>query len=395
MGMHGLEPPWDNEDDPDESDEHALRQPLPPSDRVWRHPSEAAKLAELPPPPAKPGRRRLAIALVAAVALIALAAGVWSDGLRSMVGGQSPTKAASSAPQPALELPPAMAQKVAKVGAAVTEVRTGPGGSAMAGTYLGASGYLVVPARGLAVNQKLQALASTGKWASAVVAAVDPLTDAAILRTSSASPSFLASYIKDSPTDGSMAVVVYADSKGASHVELADVVSAGEPLNLSQKYYIPDAIQIAPSSTAIPLGSLVLDAEGDPVGMVIQSTSSGSGPTAWATPLPSVGRITSLVLQHRGVLHGYVGVVGRTVTLTDGTKFAAGVKIDSIVPGSPAATAKLPVGSVIVAVDGTEVPSLPALQSLLLAREPGSTVDLQVDNKGSISDFSVGLANHP
>ena len=393
--MHGLEPPWDDEDDPDESDEHAIGPLLPPPDRIWRHPSEAAKLAELPRPPAKPRRRKLAIVMVAVVALAALAAGIDSRGLRSIIGSQSPAKSASSAPAQTLVLPAAMAQKVAKLGAAVTEVRKGPGGPVMAGTYLGASGFLVVPARGLAVNQKLQALGSNGSWGSAVVAAVDPLTDAAILRTSNASSSFLASYIKDSPTDGSMAVVVYADSKGTAHVELAEVVSAGEPLNLSKKYYIPDAIQIAPSSTVLPLGSLVLDAEGDPVGMVVQSSGGGFGPMAWATPLPSVGRITGLVLEHRGVLHGYVGVIGRTVTLTDGTKYAAGVKIDSIVPGSPAASAKLPIGSVIVTVDDTEVPSLPALQSLLLSREPGSAVNLQVDNHGSISDFSVGLANHP
>ncbi|MDA8262598.1 MAG: S1C family serine protease [Actinomycetota bacterium] len=326
---------------------------------------------------------------------VALAAGINGGGGRSATGGQGGSKTASPTTQPALALPAAMAQKVATLSAAVTMVRQTPGAATFAGTYLGASGYLVVPARGLAVNEKFQALGPNGTWGNAVVAAVDPLTDAAILRTAMASPSFLASYIKDSPAEGSIAFIIYHDSNGAGRIVLADVISAGEPLNVSQKYYIPDAIQISYSSPSIPLGSLVLDAEGDPVGMVVKASSGNSGANAWATPLPSVGRITSLVVQHRGVLHGYVGVIGSTVTLTDGTKYAAGVKIDSVVPGSPAAAAKLPVGSVIVAVDGTEVPSLPALQSLLLSREPGSTVHLQVDAHGGISDYVVGLANHP
>ena len=393
--MHGLEPPWDDEDEPDESNDEDHRPPLPPSDRVWRHPSEAAKLSEIPPPPGRGRRRPLVIILVAAVVFVALAAGINGSRVHLATAGQNSSKPTSTATQPALTLPGTMAQKVAKIAAAVTQVRATPKAAAFAGTYLGASGYLVVPARGLAVNEKLQALGPNGKWVRVQVAAVDPLTDAAILRTTVASPSFLASYIKDSPTQGSIAVVVFSDYKGASHIVLADVVSTGEPLNLAQKYYIPDAIQISASSSSIPLGSLVLDAEGDPVGMVVKASAGSPNAQAWATPLPSVGRITSLVLQNRGVLHGYVGVVGKTVSVTDGTKYAAGVIIESVVPGSPAAAAKLPVGSVIVAVNGTEVPSLPALQSILLSREPGSTVDLQVDARGIISNYLVSLANHP
>lgn len=72
---------------------------------------------------------------------------------------------------------------------------------------------------------------------------------------------------------------------------------------------------------------------------------------------------------------------------------AGGVPVDEVEPNSPAAQAGVRVGDLIIAVDGERVTEGSELQQILIKREVGDEVELNVVREGRRMDFPVELAN--
>ncbi len=397
MGLSGVEPPWDDGDD--QSNEENESYPLlPPPDRLWRHPSEAM----LPGDSSSRRRsrrtgatnRRTARTYLSLVflALIAGVMGAWS--YQTMFSSAPPRLK----PPPAnlVTLPAGISKKIQQISSAVIAIKSPTGTFWQAATFVNSANYLVTSGDGLSADEILLERSHSNNWQKLWVAAVDPLTDSAILRTTQPSSQYISNYVKDSPQAGALDELVYPRKLSSGDIlQMAEVVNVSTPLTLSAKLYVPNSIELDTTGVGIPLGTLVLDPEGDPIGIVVKTTPSKTGSKLYATPMPSIARITNLVENHLGVLHGYLGVVGKTVSLKGAGTYTVGVEITSITSGSPAEKAKLPVGSVIVTLDGSKVGTLPSLQAILLSSEPGSDVTLGIEISGRYTSFRIALANHP
>ena len=398
MEVSGQDPSWDDDDDSARDGDQSSYPLLPPSDRLWRHPSEASPFGRFRRQDdsdrrgrwnRRAARRTLSLA---AVAITAGATGTWAYNTAFV----SPQPKPTGSQVDAISLPAGISQKIARISSAVTEIKSPTGSLWQAATFINSSNYLVTSAGGLTTDEILLERVRTNAWQRLWVAAVDPLTGSAILQTTQPSPRFLSNYVKEAPQAGALDELVYPrKSSSGVFLKMAEVVSSATPLALGAKIYIPNTIELDTVTAGVPLGTLVLDPEGDPVGIVVKSQATPHGSKLFATPLPSIARITNLIKNHMGILHGYLGVVGKTVTNAGNDAYAGGVQIISIASGSPAEKAKLPIGSVIVTVNGAKIDSLPALQSILLSSEPGSTVSVGVENSGLYASYRLALANHP
>ena len=394
--MSGPEPPWNEGDETNSDEPYPL---LPQPDRLWRHPSEASKSQDESAPKKQRRSRGLFFrhprGILVAVSFAGLLVG---SALATAINSVASVNSVSIRPQPAMAvvLPSGISAKIARISSAITQIRSSSGNVWQAATFITSANYLVTSAGSLTTNELLMVRDTANNWKALQVTAVDPLTDSAILKTQHGSASYLSSYLTDSPPNGALEELVFPKRQhSGTVVTMAEVITNSTPLTLSKNFYVPNSIELVTQAKAIPLGTLVLDPEGDPVGIVVKTQAIKSGLTIYASPMPSISRIANLIAKHLGIRHGYLGVVGKTVPVGDNASYSSGVQINSVTTGSPADNSHLMVGGVIVSIDGNLVGSLPALQSILLSSEPGSQVMIGVLVSGRFVTFRVALANHP
>ena len=116
----------------------------------------------------------------------------------------------------------------------------------------------------------------------------------------------------------------------------------------------------------------------------------------WTDPDPDTGRTLTLapVAPQAAVLTSTtdgpstIGWLGITAVRTTG-----GLRVTSCQPSSPASTV-LETGDVLLRIDRTAMPDLPALSAFLRTARPGQQVDLRVRRAGTVLDLTVVLGEH-
>ncbi len=69
-----------------------------------------------------------------------------------------------------------------------------------------------------------------------------------------------------------------------------------------------------------------------------------------------------------------------------------GVRVQEVMPGSPAAAAGIRAGDVLVALDGAPIADLRGYSAALKAQQPGDTVELTVRRDGEEKVLTATLA---
>lgn len=135
------------------------------------------------------------------------------------------------------------------------------------------------------------------------------------------------------------------------------------------------------------------------VGFSFQTTAATD---AYAIPINRAAALAKQIRSGRATATVHIGgtpflgvQIQDTDGFGDGTATAGGF-VAGVVPGSPASKAGLAVGDVITGLGGRTVASSSDLLASLLAKTPGTTVELTwVDQLGAEQTASVTLANGP
>lgn len=144
-------------------------------------------------------------------------------------------------------------------------------------------------------------------------------------------------------------------------------------------------------------GGALVNAEGELVGInsIIESSSGSSSGVGFAIPSNYVKEVTDTILAGKQVEHAYLGANVMSVTAQLTTRYNLGVNqgayIDSVVQGSPAATAGLAQGDVITKVDNEEVSSGDGLILAVRSHHVGDTVTITYYRGGSEHTVQVTL----
>jgi 2-alkenal reductase len=125
----------------------------------------------------------------------------------------------------------------------------------------------------------------------------------------------------------------------------------------------------------------------------------------FAIPVDTVKKISSQLIQTGRVARPFLGIEGTAVTpmlanyygLVDerGNLLDHGVLVQNVLPGTPAHTAGLRPGDVIIAVNDTTIDEEHPLINVLLDYQPGDTVRLTVLRDGRRLQMQVTLAERP
>ncbi len=385
--------------------------PLPPDDRLWRHPSELREhgLGGRAVVPAAPPVHRLLswpAALAAGVTGAALAVGVIA-----VTGALSPRVVERSvvekvAVSPVVSSPVVRGERgvvavAERLRPAIVrlDVERADGSATGSGVIFRDDGLVLTSAHVVLDTTAISVVLTDGRRLDGRLVGIDVATDVAVLDLEGDGFPVAVLGTSEGLEVGSPTIAIGSPLGLAGGPSVTTgVISAldrrvdapgGEPLHGMIQTDAP----IAPGSS----GGALVDANGAVIGITTAVASDAGGRFGFATPIDLAHRVARQLLETGRMKHGWLGVegtdLGADVAREIGVEGAALVR--AIADGSPAADAGLQPGDAITEVDGEPVTSISALVVALRAHDPGDDVLLGYWRAGRHDEALVTLADRP
>lgn len=367
--------------------------PLPPEDRLWRHPSELDPLALHPNATTRhrllshPARRSaLTAGIVGALLASSVAAIVThlADSLGTP-GRPSTTSLALRQTTNSPAISAALAAKISLVSAAMAtvEVTRAKSMNRSFGLVIRSNGMLLVPALAVKGADGIIVTLADGDVYVGELVGMNLRSGLAVLRINGASGLPTIVFSRTPIANGSLALAVTAP--GADSYALGTIRSAGSA-DVVDGHALVGAFSSDISAASGPSGRPLLTTSSGTVEGVVTGFDGASAVIAPAWLAAAVSRD----LMAPAPAQGWLGI--RCAT---NKGHPAGVRIVWMAAHSSLVTAGLRVGYVIVAVDRTPVSTVKALRARLYDLRPGAKVALTVDDKGAMLTRVIKLAASP
>jgi S1-C subfamily serine protease len=247
-------------------------------------------------------------------------------------------------------------------------------GRAASGTVIDAQSF-VVSDHLLNADEEIRARTANGDIVARVVGR-DAGTDLALLRVDGAtlSPVTLAS---ESPRVGEIVLAVGRTWSGlVAHPGFVTHLSG--PHQVSPGFRLDQAIHTSLDPFSGFSGGALVNVRGEVAGISTSALDRGRG---LAVPARDVARVVDSLRQHGRLRRGYLGISSLSVALPERQRHGGserGLLVTSIAPGSPADSASLLVGDVILAIDETSAIKPDDLAAYLSADRVGQRAALRV-----------------
>ncbi|HVF33572.1 MAG TPA: trypsin-like peptidase domain-containing protein [Acidimicrobiales bacterium] len=396
---------WDDEGLGDEPPASPL---LPPDDRLWRHPSEVVAGAPGSVRGAGAGATRapgrpsvvtvvaltsclsvlLTVGIVAVVrpfrerVPVARPATVPVSVTTSVPDGSS-TAAAASVAALAAQVRPAIAQVVARTAAGER--------SWGSGVLVRADGLLLTANHVVDGAEVVRVVLDDGRELVARLVGGDPDTDVAVLDLEG--DGYPTATLADSRDDlkvGDRTITIGASSgttgAGSPLVRVSMVSAMNQEAGIDGRRFV-DVIRTDSAVEPGCSGGAVVDTDGRVVGIAMSNMSTAEGATGFATPIDVAWSVAEQLVATGKVTRAWLGI--------DGDDHEDGAVVRSVRPGGPAHLAGLRADDVIVAIDGTAVPSIAAVVVRLRSYRPGQQLTVRLQRAGGPLDVAVTLGEKP
>ncbi len=385
----------------------AFRPPLPPDDRLWRHPSEVDPAAG--PGPERPARPRSSwpVALISGLVGSVLTMGmVAATGALDRRPGSAIIReslpSAASAQMAAGEMAPE--QRVVRIAEAASPAiaRIEVANATGSGVLFRDDGHLLTNAHVVDGGGAIAVVLADGSEHEGRLLGSDPLTDIAVVKIDRSER--LAVAVLGSASDlrvGEATVAIGSPLGliGGSSVTTGVVSALGRRVAGGDGPPLLDMIQtdaaIAPGSS----GGALLDGSGAVIGITtaIAVSEEGYQGLGFATPIDIARSVADDIMATGRAEHVWLGIDGRDLDAASAQRAGVpgGAVVVDTVEGSPARLAGLEPGDVVVAVAGRDVDSMSALVITLREREPGDHVEVAVVRGGERMTVGVELGTRP
>ena len=288
------------------------------------------------------------------------------------------------------------------------------------------AGHIVTNNHVVEGADKISVTFSDGTTMDAKLVGTDPNSDLAVIQVTALPANVKPIAVADSTKVkvGQM-VVAIGNPFGLAGTMTTGIVSAisrsiqasvdSSPLGqATPSYSIPDIIQTDAAINPGNSGGVLLDLQGNLIGVPSQiesSTNSNSG-VGFAIPSAIVQKVVPALIQKGSFAHSWLGISGATLTadLATSLKLDAnqkGILVAEVTVNGPAAKAGLRAsiadaagnptgGDVIVAVNGQSISKFEDLVAYLLySTEPGQTTKLTILRDGKQQAVDVVLGTKP
>jgi S1-C subfamily serine protease len=413
-----LGPPYPDFDDTDEAGRSTF--PLPPEDRLWRHPSELKYFGVDEPWPSSrfraPTGRTVMHGVAALTGLLAAAvtAGMflWLGPVRERVIERT-VERQSIEPVSAPVLFPLgragldVARVAEEVRPSITRVDVLGAGDGATGSGSGvifrSDGHVLTNAHVIEDADRIRVILADGRSRAAEVVGTDPLTDIAVLRIDRRDGEEFPPVVLGDTTDlrvGEPAIAIGSPLRlqGGPTVTVGVISATGRVLD-AQGSRLFDLVQtdapIMPGSS----GGALLNGAGEVIGIttVIAVSDVGAEGLGFAVPIEIAHDVALDLLTVGEARHGFFGVVGSDIGAEQAAELGVvgGSLVTGLEPDGPADEAGLREGDIIVLLGELPVETMSQLIVAVRRLEPGRVVPVTLLRDGEEIVVDVEVATRP
>ena len=397
-------------DDDADDDAPGAGPPLPPDDRLWRHPSELREhgLGGTPVAvqPSAPRPITWSVAIVAG-----LAGAVLSTGVIALTGSLSPRVVERAvvekvAVTPVVSSPMVRGERgvvavAERLSPAIVRLDVdGPDGPGTgSGVLYRDDGLLLTSAHVVDDTTSIEVVLTDGRHFDGHLVGSDLLTDialveidgrhlpVAVLGTAEGLEVGAPTIAIGSPLglDGGPSVTTGIISAVQRRIEPAE----GEPLH--------GMIQTDAPIAAGSSGGALVDATGAVIGITTAVATDAGGRFGFATPIDLARRVAEQLLATGRMIHGWLGVEGTDLkgAAAQALGLPGGAVIRNVASGSPASVAGLAADDVITEIDGHRVRSISELVVELRRHDPGDDVVVGYWRDGDHHEATITVGERP
>ncbi len=269
------------------------------------------------------------------------------------------------------------------------------------GFIIDASGYLLTNNHVVEGAEKIEVHLLDGRTFSAKLVGTDPATDVALLKLDAGGESLPIVPLGDSDSlqIGDF-VAAIGNPLGLAHTLTTGIVSAKgrRDVHPDQRIKYADFIQTDASINPGNSGGPLFNLRGEVVGINTAISAQGQG-IGFAIPVNQVKAVLEQLADSGRVERSWIGVQIQAVTPELAQSFGLpsrkGALVAGVVPGGPAADAKLKKGDVILSFDGKEIRESADLPLAASTAGIGKTVDIVVFRDGKEKTLEITLGKMP
>ena len=255
------------------------------------------------------------------------------------------------------------------------------------GVIIGArEGYVITNNHVVAKADEIIVTLKDGRQFKAELVGTDPETDIAVLRIDPENLTALPLGNSGGLKVGDF-VIAIGNPFGLGHTVTSGIVSALGRSGLGIEGY-EDFIQTDASINPGNSGGALVNLRGELIGIntAILGPGGGNIGIGFAIPIDMAEQVMAQLITYGEVQRGQIGVniqdLDHDLAEAFGVDIAQGAVVTQVVPGSPAASAGLLPGDVIVGVDGTSIRNAADLRNKIGLRRVGDRVDLTLVREG-------------
>lgn len=259
------------------------------------------------------------------------------------------------------------------------------------GAIIDKQGHVVTNNHVIAGMQQLQVTLSNGQIYKAKLVGTDKTTDLAVLKVDGLPNSVKPVDFADSDALAvGQPVMAIGNPLGYDDTATTGIVSAlNRPVSVmddqSRSEIVTNAVQIDAAINPGNSGGPTFDAAGKVIGInsSIAATSARGGTAGsigigFAIPSNLVKRVVTEIIKHGSVKHVALGIMVKSVNVTQNSITRGGAQVASVTPGAPAAKAGMRAGDTIVAFNGKSVTSNYSLLGFVRATALGDKATITV-----------------
>jgi S1-C subfamily serine protease len=394
-----------------EDDESAFRPPLPPEDRLWRHPSEVGAEAgltgagetEVPDAPGK-SSRTWAVALVSGLvgALLAtglaIAAGrVDKPREKVVVEREAPARLAVG------NVRDGVVEVTERARPAIVQllVDRSSGQASGSGVIFQSDGHVLTNAHVVSGSKTATVILSDGRNLEGRVVGTDADTDIAVVKVDGGpfSTASLGSATKLRAGEECIAIGSPLGLAGGPSVSVGVVSALGRSLDTEGDKHLYDMIQTDAAISPGSSGGALLDKSGTVIGITtaIAVSDAGAEGLGFATPIDIARSVAQELMTTGKATHVWLGIEGADIDTATAKKLdvAGGAAVKRVVADGPADKAGMAAGDVITMVDGRRVTTMASLIVALRSRKLGEVVSVTYLRDGEHRTVRVPLQLRP